>query len=187
MEQILGDYRAFFADLRRRVTRCGIDIGGCPVSHLAYRTATAGEYRGVQERLAPRCVAHVENVWNGRPIDKLLLKAPLALGDGFQVSLIELIPPPHREPWPMGLEHAGIVIGEGFEAFTERHAAALTGRQDQGPWCQPAYITFPNRRSVKFYRWSLKDVVEKEGRRFEPHQETLSSGQAGIRGSGAAT
>jgi hypothetical protein len=28
------------------------------------------------------------------------------------------------------------------------------------------YITFENGRTVKFYRYSLKDVVEKEGRRF---------------------
>jgi hypothetical protein len=30
------------------------------------------------------------------------------------------------------------------------------------------YITFDNNRTVKFYRYSLQDVVEKEGRRFIP-------------------
>lgn len=168
MEDILGDYRSFFGDLRRRARDCGIDMDGCALSHLALRTASLPEYRRIQERLAPWCASHVENVWNGRPIDKLLLARPLSLGDGFEVPLIELIPPPHREDWPLGLEHLGVVIGPGFAAFTKTHEDVFTGRQDQGPWCQPAYVTFGNGRTVKFYRWSLQDVVEKEGRAFLP-------------------
>jgi hypothetical protein len=31
------------------------------------------------------------------------------------------------------------------------------------------YITFENNRAVKFYKYPLKDVVEKEGRRFLPY------------------
>lgn len=167
MEDILGDYRSFFDELRRCLQDHGIDIDGRRLSHLAFRTAAVEEYRAVQDRLKPRCVSHVENAWNGRPIDKLLLAEPLSLGNGFEVSLIELIPPPHREAWPMGLEHLGVVIGPELEEFVKRHEAVLTGRQDQGPWCQPAYVTFANGLTVKFYRWSLKAVVEKEGRRFQ--------------------
>ena len=167
---ILGDYRSFFADLRQRITAAGIDIAGCPLSHLAFRTATPCEYRQVQEQLKPWCRANVENEWNGRPIDKLLLAEPLVLDDDYTVSLIELIPPPHREDWPLGLEHLGVVIGESFDDFTREHEAKFTGRQDQGPYCQPAYITFGNGLTVKFYRWSLGDVVEMEGRPFVPYR-----------------
>lgn len=67
------------------------------------------------------------------------------------------------------LEHVGIVVGETFDEFIAKHKAALTGQQDQGPYCQPVYITFDNNMTVKFYRWSLKDVVEKEGREFVPY------------------
>ena len=169
LEAILGDYRSFFLDLGRRIARAGIDIAGCPLSHLAFRTATLGEYRQVQARLKPWCRANVENEWNGRPIDKLLLAEPLVLNGGHTVSLIELIPPPHREDWPLGLEHLGVVIGESFDRFVREHRAKFTGRQDQGPYCQPAYITFENGRTVKFYRWSLGDVVQLEGRPFVPY------------------
>ena len=169
LETILGDYRSFFEDLAQRIARAGIDIAGRRLSHLAFRTATLGEYREVQEQLEPWCRANVENEWNGRPIDKLLLAEPLALGGGHTVSLVELIPPPHREDWPLGLEHLGVVIGESFDEFTREHEDKFTGRQDQGPYCQPAYITFGNGRTVKFYRWSLKDVVETEGRPFVPY------------------
>lgn len=168
LKMILGDYRRFFADLLARVTHAGIDVAGCPLSHVAFRTATMEEYFDVRDRLRAYCSAEVENVWNGRPIGKLLLARPLVVGDGWAVSLIELIPPPHRQPFPMGLEHVGVVIGEGFEAFCRKHDAVLTGRQDQGPYCRPAYITFENDRTVKFYRHSLKDVVEMEGRPFLP-------------------
>lgn len=168
IKDILGDYRGFFADLRARLDAAGIDIGGCPVSHLAFRTATDDEYLLVRDRLRAYCNAEVENVWNGRPIGKLLLANPLELDEEFSAPLIELIPPPHRQPFPMGLEHAGIVIGEHFDAFCEKHDAVLSGRQDQGPYCQPVYITFANDRTVKFYRHSLKDVVQMEGRPFLP-------------------
>lgn len=168
LDRVLGDYRAFFADLRQRVAGAGIDIRGCAVSHLAFRTGTDREYAAVRDRLRPYCRAEVENVWNGRPIGKLLLTAPLALDEAYAVALIELIPPPHRQRFPMGLEHAGIVIGQNFDAFREKHDAVLTGQQDQGPYCQPVYITFENDRTVKFYRHSLQDVVEMEGRRFLP-------------------
>lgn len=170
MDSILGDYKSFFLDLRRHIAGVGIDIEGCAVSHIAFRTATREEYLQVQDRLKPRCVANVENVWNGRPIDKLLLGKPLDLGDGFEVSLIELIPPAHRADYPMGLEHAGIVIGETFDEFAREHRSTFTGQQDQGPHCQPVYITFNNGRAVKFYRYSLKDVVEMEGREFVPYR-----------------
>ena len=168
IKDILGDYRAFFADLRARLEAVGIDIRGLPVSHLAFRTATDDEYEVVRERLRAACSAEVENVWNGRRIGKLLLSRPLDLDGAFAAPLIELIPPPHREPFPMGLEHVGIVIGESLDAFCEKHDAVLGGRQDQGPYCQPAWIRFANDRSVKFYRHSLKEVVEMEGRAFLP-------------------
>lgn len=168
MENILGDYRTFFRDLRQRTVDAGIDIAGCPLSHVAFRTATLEEYDDVQARLKPWCRANVENAWNGRRIDKLLLKEPLELDEGWPVSLIELIPPPHRKDWPMGLEHLGVVIGESFDEFTREHRGRFTGRQDQGPYCQPAYISFENGRTVKFYRHSLHDVVEMEGRPFVP-------------------
>lgn len=169
VEDIIGDYRSFFADLRKRLKAIGVDITDCAMSHLAFRTATVPEYEEVQEQLRKFCIADVENVWNGRPIDKLLLREPLTLDRDTEVSLIELIPTPHQRDYPMGLEHLGVVIGETFEEFVKDHDAVLTGRQDQGPFCQPAYITFENNRSVKFYRYSLKDVVEKEGRPFTPY------------------
>jgi predicted metalloenzyme YecM len=166
VEDIIGNYRSFFADLRKRLKGVGIDIAGRALSHLAFRTASVPEYESVRERLRTFCVADVENVWNGRPIAKLLLRKPLSLDRDVGVSLIELIPTPHQRNYPMGLEHLGVVIGETFEEFLKGHKAVLTGRQDQGPFCQPAYITFENNRTVKFYRYSLKDVVEKEDRSF---------------------
>lgn len=169
LRALLGDYKAFFADLRQRIAGIGIDVGGRLVSHIAFRTASCEEYVEVRDALRQFCSREVENNWNGRLINKLLLDEPLVLDEEFQVSLIELIPPPHRREYPMGLEHVGIVIGESFDAFTESYRDILTGRQDQGPYCQPAYVTFSNNRTVKFYRYGLKEVVEMEGRTFAAH------------------
>jgi hypothetical protein len=97
----------------------------------------------------------------------MLLASPLSLGDGFEVSLIELIPPMHQRVYKMGLEHVGIVIGESIDEFGRAHRAHLTGQQFQSSVCEPYYILFEDYTHVKFYRESLMDVVIKEGQTFE--------------------
>jgi hypothetical protein len=69
--------------------------------------------------------------------------------------------------YKMGLEHVGIVIGETFADFGKTYAHLITGQQDQGPFCQPYFITFPDNTNVKFYRRSLHDVCVLEGKRFD--------------------
>jgi predicted metalloenzyme YecM len=49
--------------------------------------------------------ASSEDVWNGRPISKIVLAEPLDVLDATPVSLIELIPPVHQRVYRMGLEH----------------------------------------------------------------------------------
>ncbi|HZW59856.1 MAG TPA: hypothetical protein VFE85_06140 [Woeseiaceae bacterium] len=45
MQELIGDYRSFFADLVQRLAGIGIDIGACPLSHLALRTVVEMEGR----------------------------------------------------------------------------------------------------------------------------------------------
>ncbi len=166
IEAIIGDYGTFVSGLSQKLYTVGINISSMELSHIAYRTETIEEYEVLRDQIAAYCIGNVENVWNGRPISKLLLREPLVLKGGFEVSLIELIPPVHQRHYPMGMEHIGVVIGKTFEKFKEQHKEIITGQQDQGPFCYPVYITFENNTTVKFYRYSLKDVVEKEGRSF---------------------
>jgi len=67
----------------------------------------------------------------------------------------------------MGLEHIGIVIGETFADFGKLHSQHFTEQQDQGKFCQPYFITFPDHTNVKFYRYSLQKVCVLEGKRFD--------------------
>lgn len=167
MEQIVGDFDAFFTHQAARLTQLGIDVTPYPVGHLAFRTGTYDEYLAVRTRLEALAEANVENRWNGRAISKLLLREPRRLGDHHDVSLIELIPPPHQRNYPMGLEHLGLVLGPEFEAFAVRHRGVITEQQDQGPFNQPLLITFDDGTSVKFHQHSLHDVVVMEGQRFD--------------------
>ncbi len=50
MQDIIGDYQAFFALQRRRLNDIHIDISGCEISHLAYRTETCEEYLRTREK-----------------------------------------------------------------------------------------------------------------------------------------
>ncbi len=196
MIQILGDYQAFFTTQKARLARLNINISGCSVSHLAFRAETYEEYLGMRDRIEQRSTANIENVWNGRPISKLLLESPLDLGDGFEVSLIELIPPIHQRVYKMGLEHVGIVVGAGIDKFGRVHRANLTGQQFQSSECEPYYVLFEDYTHVKFYRESLMDVCVKEGQTFEGffhvsdwshsnHGQPDSSGQPTLESSGS--
>ena len=171
VSQVLGDCSGFYLQQTRRLLNIGIDIDGLAVSHLAFRTETLAEYLDIRRKLEPLCSASVENTWGGRPISKLLLEKPLQLSPSVTALLIELIPPEHQDiyqdVYKMGLEHVGIVIGETFADFGKTYAHLFTGQQDQGPFCQPYFITFPDNTNVKFYQRSLHDVCVLEGKRFD--------------------
>lgn len=180
MKDIIGDYQAFFSLQLGRLNDIHIDISGCAISHLAYRTETYDEYLQTRERIEKHCKSNIENVWNGRPISIMQLKEPLLLGDGFEVGVIELIPPVHRRVYKMGLEHVGVVIGDSVDEFSVTHRAALTGQQFQSVECEPYYVTFfEDFTMVKFYRIPLLEICESErGRRYEgfSHVENWNPG-----------
>ena len=165
--EILGDYTEFYAQQTQRLLKLGIDIGGLEVSHLAFRTETLAEYLVLRQQIESICSANVENIWNSRPISKLLLREPLQLSRSTTTSLIELIPPAHKSIYKMGLEHVGIVVRETFTDFGKLHSDNFTGQQDQGPFCQPFFFSFSDHTNVKFYRYSLQKVCILEGKHFD--------------------
>jgi len=167
---IIGDYRAFAATQRARLAARGIDIAPYALSHLAYRVPDWDQYVHLRMLLERQATANLENVWNGRPISKILLAKPLEVLDGALVPMIELIPPVHQRVYRMGLEHLGVVVGDGVDEFSRVHRAALTGQQFQSPSNEPYYVLFEDFTHVKFYRRSLRDVCELEGMRFDGYR-----------------
>lgn len=101
----IGDVRAFFELQAQRCVDLGIDVTDFPISHVAHRSRTWREYVVTRDDLERVASAKVENVWNGRPISKLLLEQPLSVSVRHDVALLELIPPFHQRVYRMGLEH----------------------------------------------------------------------------------
>jgi len=167
LTDIIGDFAAFYWQQLNRLRDLGVDATGYAVSHVAYRVASLDEYLAVRNQIEALCRANVENVWNGRPISKMLLSESAGLGNGASVDLVELIPPEHGAPVAMGLEHVGIVIGEDVDEFARTHEAAITKQQHQSENCEPYLITFHDLTTVKFYRYSLMDVCVREGWVFD--------------------
>jgi len=167
----LGDPVAFYRCTCDRLAQLGIDTTGFAISHLAYRTRTYRDYLEVRDALEKHASANVENVWNGRPISKILLASPLMLGGmpggGVSVDLIELIPPPHQSVYKMGLEHVGFVVGETVDDFAKTHRSVLTAQQFQSAACEPYVVRFADFSHAKFYRQSLMQVCIEENRRFD--------------------
>jgi predicted metalloenzyme YecM len=172
VKSILGDYDAFFSGILNNLATKNIVVDAYPMSHLGYKAQSVEEYESVRDRLLPYSESMVENVHNGRPIAKIILKQPLALEQGFSVSLMEIMPPKNSQAQKDGLEHCGFVVGSGLKDFEDTYKDVLTGIQDQGPYCQPAFIVFDDDTRVKFYEYGLKEVVELEGNSFEPLQST---------------
>ena len=167
--EIIGDYRAFAAQQQERLGALGIDLRPYSLSHLAVRVPEWDQYVAVRTQLERHAVANQENFWNGRPISLIVLAEPLEVLDGKAVPLIELIPPVHQRVYKMGLEHLGVVVGDGFDAFVADHKPVLTGQQFQGPQStpDPVYILFGDFTHVKFYRLSLRASVESVAGPFE--------------------
>ena len=165
--EIIGDYRAFAAMQRDRLIARGIDIAPYALSHLAVRVPDWDLYVHQRTLLERHATANLENVWNGRPISKIVLAESLVVLDGMPVSLIELIPPVHQRVYRMGLEHLGIVVGEDVDAFSREHRASLTGQQFQSAENEPYYVLFEDFTHVKFYRRSLYDACVLAGATFD--------------------
>jgi predicted metalloenzyme YecM len=163
IQSIIGDPVAFFSRQKQRLLDVGIDISGCELSHLAYRTSTYDEYLAKRDAIEAHCKSNIENVWNGRPISIMQLSEAIDLGSGSCVPVIELIPPVHRRVYRMGLEHVGVVIGKDVDAFSRKHRAVLTGQQFQSEECEPYYITFfEDFTMVKFYQMSLLEICKRQ-------------------------
>ncbi len=166
MNDLLGDYSAFFRQQVTRLAALGISVTNFRVSHLAFRTATHEAYITTRGLLETRCSANVENEWNGRPISKILLTDPLRLSEAHDCNLIELIPPPHQAEYMMGLEHVGFALGGAFPAFEEQFRPVFTGRQFQTDDCRPYYVRFADKTNVKFYVKTLMEYCISEGHSF---------------------
>ncbi len=164
---IIGDYRGFAAIQHERLLARGIDIRPYALSHLAVRVPEWDQYVHLRTLLERHATANLENVWNGRPISKIVLATPLEVLGGKIVSLIELIPPVHQRVYRMGLEHLGVVVGEDVDAFSRDHRAALTGQQFQSADVEPYYVLFEDFTHVKFYRSSLYDACDRQGATFD--------------------
>lgn len=163
IEQLIGDYQAFFSDLLYRLKKAGIQMRPQPLSHLLYRVETLHEYENLRDQLLVFCGEFVETQFNGRAVSILILKEPLILADGFTVSMIELPAPRSAHRYPSGLESIGVVVGKALPSFIQEHKAALNGVKDHGEHCQPAFITFDNEKTAKFYDLSLREIVLRQG------------------------
>jgi predicted metalloenzyme YecM len=160
---VIGDYRAFVAQQHDRLVARGIDIRPYPLGHLAFRVPEWDQYLHVRTRLERHATANVEGVWNGRPMSMILLAEPLHVLDGQVIPLIELIPPVHQRVYKMGMEHFGVVVGEGVDDFARVHRRVLTGQQFQNAFNEPYYVLFEDFTHVKFHQRALREVVELQG------------------------
>lgn len=167
IQELIGDYKLFFSDLLNRLENIGITIKDTPISHLTYRVETIDEYTRLMEQLKIFCGQFVETQFNGRAVSIFVLKKPLDLDNNFVTSVIELPAPRLVHMYPTGLESVGLLLGEKLPGFIEKNKLKLTGIKDHGIYCQPAFITFENEKTAKFYDISLEEIIYLQGWELE--------------------
>ena len=167
IKQLIGNYEIFFSDLLDRTKKINIHIHGMPLSHFTYRVNTISEYDYLRDELKVFCNEFVETQFNGRAVSILALKEALVLEDDFKVSIIELPAPRSVHMYPSGLESVGVIVGASLSAFIKQHTNVLTGIKDHGEHCQPAFVTFDNGKTNKFYDISLEEIVRLQGWQME--------------------
>ncbi len=167
IKELIGDYQLFFSDLLSRLENIGITIKNMPISHLSYRVETMDEYTKLREQLKNFCSEFVETQFNGRAVSIHVLEEPLDLSNGFTTSVIELLAPRLVHMYPRGLESVGIILGKKLPGFVKKYLTVLTGVKDHGVHCQPAFVTFENEKTAKFYDISLEQIIYLQGWRLE--------------------
>lgn len=168
LDTYLGDAQSFFSDLLARVKQAGFpDFNNRELSHLTYRVATQTEYEDLKEKLKSFSKLFSETQFNGRAVSIFVLKKTLELESGFTCDVIELPAPRAAHTYPSGLESLGLVIGESLLEFTQQHQDKLTGIKDHGIHCQPAFITFDNGKTFKFYNINLLEIIQRQGWQLE--------------------
>lgn len=163
IENLIGDYQTFFSDLLYRMKKTRINITGMPLSHFTYRVESTQEYDYLRDQIMLFCDEFVEPQFNGRAVSILILRNPLRLEDSFTVDLIELPAPRPAHRYPSGLESMGIVIGKSLPEFIKKHNDSIKGIKDHGIHCQPAFITYDNEKTAKFYDISLREIILLQG------------------------
>ena len=163
IKNILGDYQEFFTYLQEHLTELDIDITGKELSHLNYRVQTQAEYEHIRDVLKWYSGEFAEIQFNGRPVSILVLKEPLALAEGFGVSMIEVPSPRKGHEHPTGLEQLVFNIGDELPEFKESYKSVITGIKDRKPYCSPAYITFENGTTASFSERALREVITMQG------------------------
>ena len=159
---LLGDTTAFHDKLAARVGALGIDTRPMSLSHLCVRVGTMDAYRSLRDGLISVGEGYTENDFNGRPVSLIELRDKPRLG-GKVFALVELPAPRAAHEYADGLEHVGWVVAGPFGDFFDNHRAVLSGIKDRGEDFQPAFISFDDGATAKFYPKPLREVVEAEG------------------------
>lgn len=167
LSKLIGDYRAFYHEQCNKLAELGIKVDDVPVSHLAFTCESNQEYLALREALENMCLANVENVWNGRPISKILLAKPESLSSQTDFSLLELIPPGDDSDGKSGLDHVGILLADDFDEFTQTHQSVFRKYSTNDSISAPALIRFADGSKVKFYRESLQALCQMDGHVFD--------------------
>ena len=167
IKNIIGDYETFIGDLISQLDRLSIHINDMSISHINYRVETDSQYENMRDLLKTFCKEFVETQFNGRAVSILQLKNPLHVSKSHSIPIIELPAPRSVHTYLRGLEHLGLVVGKDLPEFKLKYQNILTGEKDRRPYCFPAFITFSDGKTAKFYDRSLKDVVLMQGWAFE--------------------
>lgn len=173
MNEMIGDYEAFVANINRGLEMAGISREELALlDHLGYRTETLEEYHQALEKFQQIGEDMGAIEVEGRPINIINLHEPLRAG-GWTIPFLEVVAPKAASPYRSGLEHAEFVTVRLLGDFERQHADLnfISDAMHRRP--NPELKYRENGISVKFHRMSIGTVVELHAE----EKEKLEAGQ----------
>jgi predicted metalloenzyme YecM len=164
MQDILGDYEKFIANINEGLQTVGINRKELAMlDHICYRVETKQRYQELYRKIGAIAAMIGEVEVSGRPIATFEFSEPLEAA-GWRVPYLELPAPKEGSLYAEGLEHAEFVVIGDVEKFSARHMELAFDRKGMGKAINPELSLKTEQISVKFHEQPLGAVVRIEER-----------------------
>ena len=162
INEILWSPHEFLQKIFQWLSEDAIDVSGCELDHICYRTETVERYQFLKNQIESGYGELLdESIIGWRPIATYRLNDPVIFVNR-KIQLLELPSPKATSFYPEWYEHVEFVIDESFSDFCSRYSWVSFDTKSQLKEINPDISRKYSFGSVKFHHASLDQVSEME-------------------------
>ena len=151
----------FLGKLFIEIEKSKIDIKGCEIDHICYRTSSKKSYESFKQNISEIGELLIESIVGGRPIATYKLAQPIIFKE-YVIDLVEVPAPKVGKETKDGFEHIEFVITEDFDHYMQRHEWISFKTKGSHKLFNPEIAFEMGEMSIKFHHYSLESVINVE-------------------------